>query len=130
MISLTELKAMLKENKMSGYLPYLHYNKSELVDVLVKRGLLPETIKITTITSLSERENSKKKINPKYKFLKPIRNSPKKADIQDMETDEIIICSSMYKAAKKYNQQSRLISTYDGKVWMNRYAIKVLTESN
>ena len=58
MISLTELKAMLKENKIRGY---LHYNKSEVVDVLVKRGLLPETIKITTITSLSEREISIKK---------------------------------------------------------------------
>ena len=47
-----------------------------------------------------------------------------------METGEIIIYSSMYKAAKIFNQQSRLISTYDGKVWMNRYSIKVLTESN
>ena len=51
MISLTELKAMLL---------YLHYNKSELVDVLVERGLLPDTMNIT-ITSLSERENTKKK---------------------------------------------------------------------
>ena len=33
MISLTELRAMLKDNKIRGY---LHYNKSELVDVLVK----------------------------------------------------------------------------------------------
>ena len=65
MISLTELRAMLKENKIRGY---LHYNKSELVDVLVKRELLPETIKITTITSLSERENTKNE-NPKYNFL-------------------------------------------------------------
>ena len=32
-----------------------------------------------------------------------------------METGEIIIYSSMYKAAKRFNQQSRLISTYDGK---------------
>ena len=126
MISLTELRAMLKENKIRGY---LHYNKSEHVVVLVKRGLLPETIKITTITSLSERENTKKKINPKYKFLKHIRNSPKNVEIQDMKTGEIIIYSSMYKAAKRFNQQSRLISTYDGKVWRNRYAIKVLTES-
>ena len=59
MITLTELRAMLKENKIRGY---LHYNKSELVDVLVKRGLLPETMKITTTTSLPERENTKKKI--------------------------------------------------------------------
>ena len=46
-----------------------------------------------------------------------------------METGEIIIYSSIYKAAKRFNQLSRLISTYDGKVSRNRYAIKVLTES-
>ena len=113
MISLTELRAMLKENKIRRY---LHYNKSELVDVLVKRGLLPDTMNITNITSLSERENTKKEINPKYNFLKHIRNSPKKVEIQYIEMGEIIMYSSMYKAAKRFNQQSRLISTYDGKV--------------
>ena len=123
---MTELRAMLKENKIRGY---LHYNKSELVDVLVKRGLLPDTTNITTITSLPYRENTKIEINPKYNFLKHIRFSAKKVEIQYMETCEIIIYSSMYKAAKRFNQQSRLISTYDGKVWRNRYAIKVLTES-
>ena len=88
MISLTELRAMLKENKIRGY---LHNNKTELVDVLVKRGLLPDIMNITTITSLPERENTKREINPKYNFLKHIRNSPKKVVIQDMETGEIII---------------------------------------
>ena len=97
MIRLTELRAMLKENKIRGY---LHYNKSELVDVLVKRGLQPETMKITTITLLSRRENTKKEINPKYKFLNYIRNSPKKVETQDMATGEIIIYSSIYKAAR------------------------------
>ena len=127
MISLTELRSMLKENKIRGY---LHYNKSGLVEVLVKRGLLPDTMNITTIISLPERENTKKEINPKYNFLKHIRNSPKKVEIQGVETREIIIYSSMYKAAKRFNQQQRIISTYDGKVWRNRYAIKVLTKSN
>ena len=127
MISLTELRAMLKENKIIGY---LHSNKSELVDVLVKRGLLLDTMNITTITSLPDRENTKKEINHKYNFLKHIRNRPKKVEIQDMETGEIIIYSSTYKAAKRFNQQSKLISTYDGKVWRNRYAIRVLTEFN
>ena len=121
MISLTELRAMLKENKVRGY---LHYNKSELVDVLVKRGLLPETIKITTITSLPDREDTKKERNPKYNFLKHIRNSPKKVDVRDIETDEIIVYSSMYEVAKTFNQQSRLISAYHGNVWMNRYLLK------
>ena len=57
MISLNELRAMLKKNKITGY---LHYNKSERIDVLIKRGLLPETINVTTITSLPERGNTKK----------------------------------------------------------------------
>ena len=125
MISLTELKAMLKKNKIRGY---LHYNKSEPIDVLNKRGLLPETTNVITITSLPQPENIKKEIYPKYNFLYHIRNSPKKVEIRDIETDEIIVYSSMYKAAKKFNQQSRLISTYDGKVYRNKYAIKVLTE--
>ena len=45
-----------------------------------------------------------------------------------IETDEIIVYSSKYKAANTFSQQSRLISAYDGKVWRNRHVIKVLTE--
>ena len=127
MISLTELRAMLKKNKKRGY---VHYNKSELIDVFIKRGLLPATINVTTITSLPKRESTKKEINPKYNFLKHIPNSQKKIEIRAMESSEIIVYSFMYKAAKTFNQQSRLISAYDGKVWRNRYAIKVLTESD
>ena len=110
MISLTELRAMLKKNKIRGY---LHYNKSELIDVLIKKGLLPENINVTSITSLHVRENTQKEINPKYNFLKHISNSPKKVDIRDIETDETIVYFSMYKNAKTFNQQSRLISAYD-----------------
>ena len=83
--------------------------------MLIKRGLLPEIINNTTISSLPERENIKKEINPKYNFLKHIRNSPKKVEIRDIKTDEIIVYSSMYKTAMSFNQQSRLISAYDGK---------------
>ena len=53
MISFSKLRAMLKKNKIREY---IHYNKSELIDVLIKRGLLPETINIKTITSIPERE--------------------------------------------------------------------------
>ena len=59
-----------------------------------------------------------------------MHNSSKKVEIRDMETGEIIVYSSMYKAAKRFNQQSGLISAFDGKVYRNKYAIKVLTESN
>ena len=83
--------------------------------MVIKRRLLPETINITTITSLPQRENIKKEINSKYYFLKHIRNNPKKDEIQDIETDEIIAYSSTYKAAKTFRQQSKLISAYDWK---------------
>ena len=65
--------------------------------MIVKRGLLPETI-----TSLHEREHTKKEINPKYNFLKH-RTSSKKVEIRDMETGEIIVYSSIDKAAKRFN---------------------------
>ena len=48
--------------------------------------------------------------------------------MRDMKTGEVIVYSSMYKAAKTFNQQSSLISAYDGKLWSNRYTIKVLNE--
>ena len=40
MIGLTEVRAMLKKNKIRGY---IYYTKSALIDVLIKRGLLSET---------------------------------------------------------------------------------------
>ena len=49
---------MLKKNKIRRY---LHYNKSELIYVLIKGGFLPETINITTIITLPEREKPRKK---------------------------------------------------------------------
>ena len=82
------------------------------------------------ITSQTERENTKKERNRKYNFLKHICNNRKKVEIRDIETDEIIVYSYMYKTAKTFNQQSRIISAYDGKVWRNNYAIKELTESD
>ena len=100
MISFTKLRAMLKKNKIIGY---LHYNKSELIDVLIKIELLPKTMNITATTSLPERESPNKEINPKYNFLKHIRNSPKKVEIRDLDTGEIIVYSAMYKADKTFN---------------------------
>ena len=126
-ISLTETTAMLTKNKTRGY---LHYNKSELIDMLIKRGLKPEITNITTITAQPQRESAKKEINSKYDFLKHMRNSPKKVEVRDIETDEIIVYSSMYKADKTFSQQSRLISACFGKVWRNRYVVKVLTDSD
>ena len=47
------------ENKIRGY---LHYNKSELVDVLVRRELLPDTTNITTISHYMSEKIPRKNI--------------------------------------------------------------------
>ena len=73
--------------------------------MLTIKGLLPETIIITAITSRPEGGNTKKEINPKYNFLKHTRNSLKKVEIQDTEMDEIIEYSSINKAAKTFSRQ-------------------------
>ena len=69
-------------------------------------------------------------IDPKYYFLKQINSNPKKVEIPELVRDKIVIYPSIYKAALALNQNPRVIGMYDGKVWRNRYAIKVLTKSN
>ena len=39
MLTFTQLKEILKENQIKGY---YHYTKSKLIDLLDKRGLIPE----------------------------------------------------------------------------------------
>ena len=70
-----------------------------------------------------------KDINPKYNFLRQIRENPKKVEIHDLETDKVVLCPYIYMAALALDQNIGVIGTYNGKVWRNRYAINVLTES-
>ena len=110
-----ELMELLKANEIRGY---SHYIKSKLIDLLVKRGLIP--VKMVLIN---------KKMYPKCNFLRQICSNPKKVKIHDLETDKVVLYPSICKAALALAQNTGVISMYDRKVWRNRYAIKVLTES-
>ena len=82
-----------------------------------------------------EKYDSKKQVNarknkdPKYYLLKQIRSNPKKVEIHDLETDNVVLYPSIYKAALALDQNLGVIVMYNEKVSRNRYAIKVLTES-
>ena len=91
--------------------------------MLVKIGLIPEK------HGKNKQEKIIKDIDPKYYFLKQIRSNPKKVEIYDLETDKVVLYPSIYKAALALDQNSGVIGMYNEKVWRNRYAIKVLTES-
>ena len=100
MPSYAELMEILKENEIRGY---SHYSKSNLIDLLVKRGLIPE--QYDTDKQLKE----KKDIDQKSNFLKQIRSNPKKVEIHDLETDKVDLYPSIYKAALAMDQNTRLM---------------------
>ena len=60
---------ILKANEMRGY---SHYIKSKLIDLLIKRGLIPEK------HDTNKQVQAKKGIDPKYYFLKQIRSNPRR----------------------------------------------------
>ena len=64
-----------------------------------------------------------------YYFLQQICSNPKKVEIHDLEADKVVLYPSIYKAALALDQNPVVIVIYIGKVWKNRYAINVLTES-
>ena len=41
-------------------------------------------------------------------------------EIYDLETDKIVLCPSIYKAALALDQNTEVIGMYNGKVWRNR----------
>ena len=91
--------------------------------MLIKRGLTPDKYDI------NKQVKARKDIDPKYYFLKQIRSNLKKVETHDLETDKVVLYPSIYKAALVLDQNPGVIGMYNGKVWRNRYAIKVLTES-
>ena len=105
-----ELMEILKVNEIRGY---SYYTKSKLIDLLTKRGLIPEKY------DTNNQVKAGKDIDPKYYFLKPIRSNSKKVEIHDLETDKVVPYPSIYKAALALDQNPGVIGMYNVKVWRN-----------
>ena len=71
-----------KANEIRGY---SHYSKSKLIELLIKRELIPEKY------DTNKQVKARKDIDPKYYFLKQIRSNPKKVEIHDLETDKVVL---------------------------------------
>ena len=113
MTRLPELREILRENKIKGY---SHYNKKQLIELLKEKGLLPE-----------EPEKPKKEINPRFARLKTIRTNPKRVVLKDIESGDEITFPSIYKASRFINQSPRIITFWNGRVWKDKYEIKVFS---
>ena len=91
---------ILKANEIRGY---SHYTKSKLIDLLIKRGLIPEKY------DTNKQVKARKDIGPKYYFLKQILSNPKKVEIHDLETDKVILYPSIYNATLALDQNRGVI---------------------
>lgn len=114
--SLPELKQIMKDNKIKGI---TIMNKPEIVKLLVERGLISEI-------TLKKPEKIVKEINSKYDFIRFIRNNPKKVVITDLETGIETEYPSIYKASRALGCATTPITKNNGKVWRERYEIKVI----
>jgi hypothetical protein len=115
-MNLPELKMIMKENKIAGS---SHMNKPEISAVLLNRGI------ISTDSVKKQAPQVKREFDPKYEFIKSIRNNPKNVEIRDLATGEVTQYSSIYKASRALSSSSSIIIKNNGKVW-HGYFIRIL----
>ena len=112
-MNIKELKTILKENKIHFY---TYWDKKRLIALANEHNLLLKT----------ELEKEKSK-DVKYDRLKTIKQNPRKVMLEDIETGEIKIFPSIYKAAKFIDQAPQMV-TYWGRregAWNNKYKIVI-----
>ena len=111
-MNIKELKTILKESKIHFY---TYWDKKRLLALANEHDLLPKT----------ELEKEKSK-DVKYDRLKKIKQNPRKVMLEDIETGEIKIFPSIYKAVKFIDQAPVMVYYWDGKVWNNKYNVVIL----
>ena len=113
MISIEELKTLLKENKIHFY---TYWNKKRLIALANEHDLLPK--------KEGQKEKSK---DAKYDRLKTIRQNPRKVALEDVETGEIKTFPSVYKAEQFIDQSLNTIVYWAGRkgAWNNKYEVVI-----
>ena|SRR6218665_1517562 len=126
-MKLPELQSLAKEHNIKGC---SYRNKSELMTLLGEKGLLSSEFVEKENLYREEREEKKKRKaeGSNLERLKTIRTNPRRVEILNRETGEVVVYPSMYKASKAFGQCARVISKQIGKVWKNRYEIKALDD--
>src|SRR5271165_2747847 len=104
-MKLPELKSLMKEHAIKGS---SHMNKPEIIAVLLDRGIICEDSVKKPVAPV------KRNIDPKYEFIRSIRNNPKSVEIQDLDTGDTTTYSSIYKASRAIGRATKLITGNNG----------------
>ena len=119
MISVKELKVILKENKIHFY---AYWNKKRLLALVNEHDLLPKK-------TLEKETLEKEKIsNPKYERLKTIMHNPRKVSLEDVETSKIKTSPSIHKAAKFIDQAPMTVNYWGRREGVRKNKYKVMIQ--
>ena len=112
-MNIKELKMLLKENRINFY---TYWDKKRLIALANEHTLLPKT----------ELKKEKSK-DVKYNRLKTIKQNPRKVMLEDIETGEIKIFQSIYKAAKFIDQAPQTVTYWGNRkgAWNNKYKVVI-----
>ena len=117
-MNVKELKTLLKKNNIPFF---TYWSKKRLLYLANKHDLLPNPE--------PEKEKIKYDKNDKYYKLTTIRNNPRKATVEDIETGEIKTFPSIYEASKILGTSPYTIYYWGNKdkggAWKNKYEIIV-----
>ena len=120
-----ELRKLLKDN---GVCAYTYWGKDKLIDLVKINHLLPEPKEEVTKPEPEPEPEEPKKIS--WQKQKQIRNNPVNVKLIDVETGEIKVYPSIYKASKYLDKSPQTIRHYGQRkgVWNKKYQIIINEE--
>ena len=118
-----ELRKLLKDN---GVCAYTYWGKDKLIDLAKINHLLPEPKE--EVPEPEPEPEEPKKIS--WQKQKQIRNNPVNVKLIDVETGEIKVYPSIYKASKYLDKSPQTIRHYGQRkgVWNKKYQIIINEE--
>ena len=119
-----DLRKLLKDN---GVCAYTYWGKDKLIDLAKINNLLPEP-KPEPEPEPEEEPKEPKKVS--WQKLKQIRNKPVNVKLIDVETGEIKVYPSIYKASQYLDKSPQTIRHYGQRkgVWNKKYQIIINKE--
>ena len=119
-----DLRKLLKDN---GVCAYTYWGKDKLKDLAKINNLLPEP-KPEPEPEPEEEPKEPKKVS--WQKLKQIRNKPVNVKLIDVETGEIKVYPSIYKASQYLDKSPQTIRHYGQRkgVWNKKYQIIINEE--
>ena len=120
-----ELRKLLKDN---GVCAYTYWGKDKLIDLAKINHLLPEPKEEVPEPEPEPEPEEPKKIS--WQKQKQIRNNPVNVKLIDVETGEIKVYPSIYKASKYLDKSPQTIRHYGQRkgVWNKKYQIIINEE--